>query len=582
MNPVFPFAAIVGQDRLKAALALVAVDPKLGGLLISGPRGSAKSTVARSLADITHQGRFVTLPLGATEDRVVGTLNLDKALGEGEFEFSPGLLARANDGMLYVDEVNLLPDHLVDVLLDAAASGTNHVERDGISHEHDARFVLVGTMNPDEGELRPQLLDRFGLMATVQTNMSIAERQQIVERRLAFDDAPSEFDAHYRHETDTTRQLLQKATEQLGKVTVPASITRTIAERCATANVEGYRADIIMQRAARAYAALQQVTVVRTEHVDFVEDFVLQHRRKPTGSSQPPEQPPSGESSNDPSTTTQASNQGQSDSGSSIQGAYGQQRAQTTDVDAQGWTVVPQSEFVGTQHKIVETLIHAHSRNSGSHQSRRLRASTKDADQDQRVDWLRTLIDRDNVDAWRSNNPRSRLHYQQPVRKQQWLNLVLLDTSASTLAGRGQIKAKGFIEALSARSYLRREHLSVVTFGNDTVTCVVSAQRAPKTLLERLHRIAAGGGTPLNQVIDYATNLINKSRAVRPLCHVYLLTDGRTPSPKALSVFPEKTKVTVVDIESSPVKLKLSEKLADWLHADYWHIDALKYDSPTA
>ena len=189
----FPLAAVVGADSLKLALCLAAIDPAIGGVLIEGPRGMAKSTLARGLADLLDGGRFVTLPLGASEERIVGTLDLDAALGEGRAQFSPGLLARADGGVLYVDEVNLLPDHLVDLLLDAAASGVNHVERDGISQRHAARFVLIGTMNAEEGELRPQLLDRFGLNLALDGQPQPAERAEIVRRRLAFDAGPEAF-----------------------------------------------------------------------------------------------------------------------------------------------------------------------------------------------------------------------------------------------------------------------------------------------------------------------------------------------------------------------------------------------------
>jgi magnesium chelatase subunit I len=188
-TPHFPLSAVVGADDLKLALCLTAIDPKIGGVLIEGPRGMAKSTLARGLADLLASGQFVTLPLGATEERLVGTLDLDAALSEGRAQFSPGVLAKADGGVLYVDEVNLLPDHLVDLLLDVAASGTNLIERDGISHRHSAKFVLIGTMNPEEGELRPQLLDRFGLNVALSGHTVPTERGQIIRRRLDFDSA---------------------------------------------------------------------------------------------------------------------------------------------------------------------------------------------------------------------------------------------------------------------------------------------------------------------------------------------------------------------------------------------------------
>ena len=197
----YPFSALVGHDRLRLALVLCAVRPDIGGVLIRGEKGTAKSTAVRALAAVLTQvdddARLVELPIGATEDRVVGSLDLQKVLRDGEHAFSPGLLARAHGGVLYVDEVNLLHDHLVDVLLDAAAMGRVHVERDGVSHSHDARFVLVGTMNPEEGELRPQLLDRFGLTVDVQASRDVDVRVEVVRQRMAYEADPAGFAERY-------------------------------------------------------------------------------------------------------------------------------------------------------------------------------------------------------------------------------------------------------------------------------------------------------------------------------------------------------------------------------------------------
>jgi MoxR-like ATPase len=213
----FPFAAISGQPLLRQALLLAAVDPGLGGVLIEGPRGTAKTTAARALAELLPGAPFVTLPLGASLESLVGTLDLGQALAGHELRFAPGLLARAHGGVLYVDEINLLPDALIDSLLDAAASGVNVVERDGISHRHAARFVLVGTMNPEEGTLRPQLLDRFGLCVQLRNIENAAERQAIVRARLAFDADPQGFRAKHAQEEAALAATLVRAKAARGR-----------------------------------------------------------------------------------------------------------------------------------------------------------------------------------------------------------------------------------------------------------------------------------------------------------------------------------------------------------------------------
>ncbi|MGN6081964.1 ATP-binding protein [Trinickia sp.] len=278
--PPFPLSALVGQDALREALLLVAVDPSIGGVLVSGPRGTAKSTAARSLAELLPDGHFVTLPLGASEDRVVGTLDLDEALRAGEIKFSPGLLARANNGVLYVDEVNLLADALVDVVLDAAASGINVIERDGISHSHPARFVLIGTMNPEEGELRPQLLDRFGLMVQLENCFDPDVRQRIVKARMAFDLDPDAFRESYATEQQSLARGICEARAVLSTLTIGDDVHEAVAMRCIEAAVDGMRADLVMLRAARALAALESATAVTGEHVERVADLVLGHRRR--------------------------------------------------------------------------------------------------------------------------------------------------------------------------------------------------------------------------------------------------------------------------------------------------------------
>jgi magnesium chelatase subunit I len=315
--PHFPLAAVVGADDLKLALCLTAIDPKIGGVLIEGPRGMAKSTLARGLADLLASGQFVTLPLGATEERLVGTLDLDAALGEGRAQFSPGVLAKADGGVLYVDEVNLLADHLVDLLLDVAASGVNLVERDGISHRHSARFVLIGTMNPEEGELRPQLLDRFGLNVALSGQTLPAERSQIIRRRLDFDSDPQGFCAQWQPQQEQLQQRCQQARALLAQIELDDSALQAISERCFAAGVDGLRADLVWLRAARAHAAWRGARAIEEQDIEAVAEFALRHRRR---NSQPTEQ-----SAQAP---TPPNNQSAADKPDNAQGQWGELPAQ--------------------------------------------------------------------------------------------------------------------------------------------------------------------------------------------------------------------------------------------------------------
>lgn len=282
--PHYPLAAIVAAEPLKLALCLTAIDPQIGGVLIEGPRGMAKSTVARGLADLLGSGTFVTLPLGASEDRLVGTLDLDAALGQGRVKFSPGVLAKADGGVLYVDEVNLLADPLVDLLLDVAASGRNRIERDGISHEHAARFVLIGTMNPEEGELRPQLLDRFGLNVLLEGLPQPALRGEIVRRRLAFDGDPHGFCEQWAQAQTALRERCAAARQALAQIPLDDEALDEINRRCYAAAVDGLRADLVWLRAARAHAAWRGAVGITGVDIDAVEEFALRHRRRQAGS----------------------------------------------------------------------------------------------------------------------------------------------------------------------------------------------------------------------------------------------------------------------------------------------------------
>src|SRR5712692_3051367 len=314
---VYPFTGIVGQEEMKLALLLSVVDPNIGGVIIMGHRGTGKSTAVRALADLlpsikkvkgclfwcdpdnltslcadcsarlAAQGRLprergrvpvIDLPLGATEDRVCGTLDIERALNEGVKAFEPGLLARANRGFLYIDEVNLLDDHIVDVLLDSAASGRNVVEREGISVSHPARFVLVGSGNPEEGELRPQLLDRFGLYTQITTITDLDQRVEIVERRERFDDDPEAFQAATAVEQDQLRKRITRAKKLLARCEIDRALLMRIAELCLALEVDGHRGELTIARAARSLAALEGRTRASLADAERVAVMSLRHR----------------------------------------------------------------------------------------------------------------------------------------------------------------------------------------------------------------------------------------------------------------------------------------------------------------
>jgi Mg-chelatase subunit ChlI len=321
MPPIFPFTAIVGQERMKRALILNAVDTRIGGVLIRGERGTAKSTAARALAALLPNVKivqdcrfgcdpekpstwctecreradgnkklptteratpFINLPVSATEDRVVGTLDIEKAIQKGERHFEPGVLAGANRGLLYIDEVNLLDDHVVDILLDSAAMGVNTVEREGISFAHPARFILVGTMNPEEGDLRPQLLDRFALSVDIVGIRDARERMTIMERNIAYERDPEVFRKQWMPREEELSHQIARARELVDQVTYTSRDLLSIAALTASLNVDGHRADMVILKSARAQAAFEGRTKINDHDIALAAELALPHRIKRT------------------------------------------------------------------------------------------------------------------------------------------------------------------------------------------------------------------------------------------------------------------------------------------------------------
>lgn len=565
-SAVFPFSAIVGHERLKLALRLVAVDPKIGGVLVRGPKGIAKSTAARSLARLLGrvEGRpvpFVDLPLGATEDRVVGTLDVTRALREGERRFQPGLLLSADGGVLYVDEVNLLTDYLVDLLLDAAASGVLVVERDGISERLPARFQLIGTMNPEEGELRPQLLDRFALCCDLEDLASAEERSQAVRRRLAFDDDPEGFDRAFAAEETLEVERLVSARRRLPRVLLPDDLVEAVSSHALAHGALGLRADLIMCRAARAHAALTGATETGWKDVEAIEDLVLAHRR-----THPPDGGPSPAVPLDPAPAPPS---GRGDSPPAGEGDRRWQPRLDAPLprDAEGGPGLPRADPAAKssrdrRFRLVPLL------------EGRLKRSVPYRPQ-LGLDVTATLVGRAISGA-----PvlRSRLRLDRPP----VLTVVGVDASGS-MGGRRRIAyAKGLLARSMLRAYQRRHRFALVAFRGVDPCEIVEPTRALRTMLSRVDGLRTGGATSIAVGLEAARALIERESRRLPslLVNLVLVTDGRAnrsvhgrpPLEEALAAARRLAELpgiraTVVDAEDGTLRLGLAGEVARALGA---------------
>jgi magnesium chelatase subunit D len=572
MTPVFPFSAVIGQERLKQALLLCAVDPSIGGLLVRGPRGIAKTTLARAFAQLLP-GRFVELPLGASEERVTGTLDLDAALDGRRVQFAPGLLARAHEGVLYVDEANLLGDALVDVVLDAAASGVNIVERDGVSHAHPARFVLVGTMNPDEGELRPQFIDRFGLCVDAATNIPPGERMSIVAQRLEFDRDPEGFLARFAAEQRALQERCRQARERVAQVALAGPALARVAELCHGAGVEGVRADLAMLRAARARAAWHGRTSITLDDVADVAELALAHRRRvapPSPSSasgggakgSPPSSP--GMAGGDPS--ARGESLGATGAHTASHGWQGPLRAgdrgalPAVPVQARACPPLPAQLLRGSALRR-----RAHGTPAAGARRRKHALASLSG-----VDWFKTLL----------HNPRpalADLRYRSSPRAARPVWLIALDCSSSMLRSGSLAVAKGMAASLAQSALRLRARVALIAFNGEHARG--DALATPRNgLVRAIGQLAGGGGTPLRAALLLALVLGRRLAHTRAGVdrRFFLLTDGRSRDDVSdVARAYREFDVLLIDCERARVRLGRARDVAVALSARYIHVDAL-------
>ncbi len=595
--PGYPFSAIVGQAALREALLVNAVSPEVGGVLVRGERGTAKSTAVRALApllpavpaaagrpfcfapgDLAPDGvvdadtpleerpaPLVELPVGATIDRLVGALDLGRALA-GERAFEAGLLARAHRGVLYVDEVNLLPDHLVDVLLDAAAMGVCHVERDAVSVRHDARFLLVGTMNAEEGELRPQLLDRFGLGVEVAAPVQPSERAEIVRRRLAYEADPVAFAVRFADADADVAASIVAARERLPSVRLGERELDRIVRACTEIGVDGMRGDVVTARTARVLAALDGVDEVDAEHVRRAAHLALVHRRRrdPLGGGaadpgdidralegddgsapdEPPD-PPRGGGAPPPAGSAR-------DSGAARPPDGAERQPEAPDLAAPA----PRDRLDAAEpHLVIELPRPRPVRREGAAiDSRPAGAGDEDL---ALVATLRERLATGDAAARRMNVRAGR---------EGALLCLVVDASGSMAARRRMARVKGALLGLLRDAYARRDRVAIIAF-RDARAHVVHPPGAPlEHAAAAVLALRTGGRTPLAAGLDSATELIRRDRARDPNARAIavVLTDGRAPEAGAAAARLGRTAdaVHVVDTEEGPVRLGLARALA--------------------
>lgn len=638
MPQQYPFSAVLGGDPdtaeglddMALALVLSAIAPGIGGVLIRGEKGTAKSTLVRALADIlppidvivgdrfssdplephplspdgpfgsenaveTRPVRLVELPVGATEDRVAGSIHLERVLSDGAIDFEPGLLAKAHRGILYVDEVNLLPDHLVDLLLDAAAMGRLTVERDGVSVTHAARFVIVGTMNPEEGELRPQLLDRFGLTVEVAAPRDPPQRAEVVRRRLAYDADPAAFRALYVDSEKRLRERIQRAQRRIAGIALSPQLLLKVAEVCSAVGVDGMRADIVTARTAIAHAAWYGRDDVTVDDLRAAARLALPHRRRRNPFDAPgldeaelddllPPEPPEGD---DPDHDGPGGGESLADTVGDMPSQRGHHGCSTapshTDAAPVGagqpyrarvFTVAGVGDGQAGRRSRARTTAGRRTGASplaaagaGIHLTETVRvAAPRQAARGRRIGRL----------IFRSEDLR------RAVREGREANLVLfvVDASGSMAARERMRQVKTAIVSLLLDAYQRRDSIGVVTFRDDGADVALPPTRSVDAAARRLDELPAGGRTPLAEGLLTAADVIRRERlrdpGRRPL--LVVITDGRaTSGPDAVGrahlagamLARQGIAAVVVDCESGRMRMGLAARLAQDMGAHH-------------
>ena len=629
----YPFAALVGQEQLKTALLAIAVNPTIGGVLIRGEKGTAKSTAARALAALLppvrlvsgcpfhcHPGApwpecphcsantsglnpearqvaempvpFVDLPLGATEDRVLGTLDFERALREGRRAVQPGLLAAAHRGILYIDEVNLLADHLVDVLLDAAAMGVNTVQREGVAFRHPAHFLLIGTMNPEEGNLRPQLLDRFGLTVQVVGPRDPELRAEVVRRRLAFESDPAAFAARWADEQNALRERILAARELLARIALDDGLLTLLTRLCCELDVDGLRADIVLHKTACTLAALDGRMCVSLEDIRTAAELVLPHRRR----RRPFERP---ELDCEQLNEAFSKMESQSDPSRDRQGAEPQPQPLPNGRGSDRLFSPAPVEKVRRIEVTTETTPREQGRrnhSAGGERGPYVRAVQDESPVDLAIDaTLRAAARHGLQPGGGMTIERSDLHRKERADRTGTLILFVVDASGSMAARQRMAMVKGSVLGLLQSAYEQRDEVGVIAFRGPNAEILLPPTRGIDRAQEALRILPTGGRTPLAHALVLARETIRQAQRSAPdrLVLLVLLSDGKAnvglpESPgdpwqqslqAAADLAADGIPALVLDSDAGYVRLGRARQLAEALSAEYLPLEELSAEA---
>ncbi|MGM9571278.1 MAG: putative cobaltochelatase [bacterium] len=659
---MYPFTSIIGQEKMKKALILNAVNPYLGGVLIQGEKGTAKSTAVRALAyllpkikvvadcpfscdpdneaamcsecrarkargevlpSVWRRTRVVNLPVSATEDRVVGTIDLEKAIKKGERSFEPGVLALANRGILYVDEINLLDDHIVDILLDSAAMGINIVEREGISFVHPASFILVGTMNPEEGDLRPQLLDRFGLCVSIEGIADPKLRVEVIKKRAAYEEEPFGFMKEAEAAQETLRQEITAAQNILPEVNISDAMLEMIADISVQMAVDGHRADIVMMKTAKTLAAYYQHREVTEDDVREAAELVLLHRARRAPEEEQQEQKEEQEEQqqeeqqNEPQDKEPEASEAQKNAGNSQpqekqeEQQQEEQQNENEAGDSDEANGAKETIFaIGKEFKMRRLFLpkDRKQRNKGSGRRSRTKTNLKSGR------YVRATINMRNKDLALDATLRAAAPYQmsrdknglafavhnqdfrEKVREKRIGNFIvfLVDASGSMGAQQRMVAAKGAIESFLLDAYQKRDEISLIAFKGERSELLLPPTSSVELAHKLLKEMPTGGKTPLSSGLQMAYELIVRSVKRDPDLYplLVLISDGKgnvslgekKPGEEVQNIAAhfkdEGIRSLVIDVEKkSLITFGLAKKLADLLGGQYYKLEELQADN---